>query len=277
MIQRGICRCKGGKQPMKHEHEHQHEHGHEHHHNHTKGRVLTVRANSGLSGDMLMTGLLKMITSEDSLLDNILSAVMPELQGTVKIIKKQVNGIYGWHAEVNLPHQHEHRTLSDIMAIINASAMSDKGRALAIETFTLLAKAEGCVHGKSADEIHFHEVGALDSILDICVVCELFADISPDRFVVSPLPIADGSVHCAHGIIPVPAPAVLEMLEGIPVRSFKGCGETVTPTAISLLKSLKAEFGLWPDMTVDKKALVYGTKIFENAPNGAIFASGKCL
>ena len=91
---------------------------------------------------------------------------------------------------------------------------------------------------------------------------------------VSPLPIADGEVVCAHGVIPVPAPAVLELLEGIPVRPFSGEGETVTPTAIALLRSLGATFGPWPAMLVEKRALVYGSRVFANAPNGTIFACG---
>ena len=116
--------------------------------------------------------------------------------------------------------------------------------------------------------------GALDSILDICMACVLFTRLSPARFVVSPLPIADGEVVCAHGVIPVPAPAVLELLEGIPVRPFSGEGETVTPTAIALLRSLGATFGPWPAMLVERRALVYGARVFANAPNGTIFACG---
>ena len=104
--------------------------------------------------------------------------------------------------------------------------------------------------------------------------CELFARLSLSRFVVSPLPVADGHVHCAHGIIPVPAPAVIELMEGVPVRPFAGQGETVTPTAMALLKALDAEFGPWPAMRVESRALVYGTKVFEGAPNGALFAFG---
>lgn len=86
--------------------------------------------------------------------------------------------------------------------------------------------------------------------------------------------MADGWVTCAHGVIPVPAPAVLELLDGVPVRPFAGQGETVTPTAMALLKAMKAEFGPWPAMRVERRALVYGTRVFEGAPNGALFACG---
>jgi uncharacterized protein (DUF111 family) len=259
-----------------HDHGHEHEHGHDHehsHHGHVPS-VLTIRANSGLSGDMLLAGLLKMTEVDEAETAAMLAAIMPELTGTLRLVRKQVNHIGGWHAEVNLPHQHEHRTLADITALINACGMTDAAKGLATETFNLLARAEATVHEKRPEDVHFHEVGALDSILDICLTCGLFAKLAPSRFVVSPLPMADGFVACAHGIIPVPAPAVLELLEGIPVRPFAGRGETVTPTAIALLRALGAEFGPWPSMRVDKRALVYGGKVFEDAPNGAIFAFG---
>ena len=257
-------------------HEHHHEHEHHHHEKElSSGPVLTIRAHSGLSGDIFLAGLLCMTQTTPQQMEDILSSIMPELAGSVQLVRKEVNHIGGWHAEVTLPHQHEHRTLADILALIESCGMSENSKALASRAFTLLASAEAAVHGRPAEEVHFHEVGALDSILDICLSCELFHRLSPSRFVASPLPMADGFVHCAHGVIPVPAPAVLELLDGVPVRPFPGQGETVTPTAMALLKALGAEFGPWPAMQVEKKALVYGTRVFEDAPNGALFACGR--
>ena len=257
-------------------HDHSHSHDHHHHeHDVPSAPVLTVRAHSGLSGDMFLAGLLRMTEISPEELEAALVSIMPELSGCVQLVRKEVNHIGGWHAQVTLPHQHEHRTLADILSLIAAGGMSDEGKALASQTFTLLAQAEGAVHGLTPAQVHFHEVGALDSILDICLSCELFHRLSPSRFVASPLPMADGFVHCAHGVIPVPAPAVLELLDGVPVRPFPGQGETVTPTAMALLKALGAEFGPWPAMQVEKKALVYGTRVFEDAPNGALFACGR--
>lgn len=237
-------------------------------------RVLTIRAHSGLSGDIVLAGLLRMTETDGDTLDALLASILPDLAGSVRLVPKQVNHIGGWHALVSLPHQHAHRTLGDMAALIAASGMSETAKRLAMETFVLLAGAEGAVHGKKPEEVHFHEVGALDSILDICASCELFTRLAPERFVVSPLPLADGEVTCAHGVLPVPAPAVLEMLEGVPVRPFSGRGETVTPTALALLKSLRADFGPWPAMRVERRALVYGTRVFAGAPNGAVFAWG---
>ena len=240
------------------------------------GSILTIRAHSGLSGDMFLAGLLCMTGIDVQKLDYLLSSILPELAGTVRLTQRQVNHIAGWHAEVILPHQHVHRTFADISRIITESDMSEQGKKLSTQTFALLAEAEAAVHAKKTEDVQFHEVGALDSILDICLSCELFALLAPKQFIVSPLPIADGEVVCAHGVIPVPAPAVLELLEGVPVVPFAGIGETVTPTGIALLRSLGASFGAWPAMYIEKRALVYGSRIFSGAPNGTIFAYGKC-
>lgn len=265
--------------PHEQPHEHVHAHGHEPHGQGSptavEGSVLTVRSHSGLSGDILLAGFLRMTELEKEELDKRLHAILPELAGSVRLVRRQVNHIGGWHAEVSLPHQHEHRTFADIAALIASGGMDEVAKRLATDTFALLAKAEAFVHGRTPEEVHFHEVGALDSILDICMVCDLFVRLAPSRFVVSPLPVADGSVVCAHGVIPVPAPAVLELLRGIPIRPFPAEDETVTPTAAALLRALGATFGPWPAMTVERTALVYGTRTFPDVPNGTIFAYGR--
>lgn len=241
---------------------------------HAAETVLTIRAHSGLSGDIFLAGMLRMTECGPDETETLLAAIMPELAGSLRLVRRQVNHIGGWHAEVSLPHQHAHRTLTDITELIAAGGMSDDAKRLSTDTFALLARAEAAVHEKRPEDVHFHEVGALDSILDICLSCELFVRLAPSRLVVSPLPVADGDVACAHGVIPVPAPAVLELMHGVPVRPFPGQGETVTPTAMALLRALGAEFGPWPAMRVEKRALVYGTRVFPDAPNGAIFAWG---
>ena len=224
-----------------------------------------------LSGLILMSG----IGEEER--EALLKAIMPELNGTIRLVRKEIGGIGGWHTHVGLPSQHAHRTLADILDMIGKSGMDERSKALAADTFALLARAEGAVHGMPKERIHFHEVGALDSILDICLNCALFVRLDPGAFIVSPLPMADGHIHCAHGVIPSPAPAVLELLDGVAVRPFAGSGETVTPTALALLKTLGAQFGPWPSMKVEKHALVYGTRVFEGVPNGAVFAMGQAL
>lgn len=290
---------------MNHDHEdlHGHEqHGHEHAgpgHAAPHGRVLTIRSHSGLSGDMLLTGLALMNAAADTeaagpapvgtaalvdaangLLAELLAplaATVPALQGCVAITRKEVGGIGGWRAEVRLPEAHAHRDLAHIREIIEASGLSGHARRLSLDCFALLARCEAEVHGKDPDDVCFHEVGALDSILDICLACALFDRLAPARFVVGPLPLADGSVRCAHGLIPAPAPAVLALLGGIPVRPFAGgaaAGELVTPTALALLRTFGCEFGPWPAFRVTATALVYGSKTFPDTANGAVFAVG---
>lgn len=200
---------------------------------------------------------------------------IPSLQGAVRLEARSVNAVSGIGCLIALPHEHEHRTLADIERIIAGSNLPEDAQALSVKAFTLLAGAEAAVHGMEPRSVTFHEVGALDSILDTCMVCRLFTLIKPAHFICSPLPLADGVVLCAHGCMPAPAPAVLRLLEGVPVRGFFGEGETVTPTAISLLKALGADFGPWPEMTVTKTLISYGSKQFANVPNGAVWALGE--
>lgn len=240
------------------------------------GPVLTVRAASGLSGDMILAGLAAMAGVSNAELEGLVKELgLPALEGAVSLEPRSVNQIAGVGCRIALPHEHAHRSLADIRKIIEGSAMPEAAKDLAIRAFTILGEAEAAVHGKEPDQVNFHEVGALDSILDTCLSCRLFTLLAPARFICSPLPIADGVIHCAHGHVPSPAPAVLRLLEGIPVTAFAGSGETVTPTAISLLKAMDAQFGSWPAMTVERTVISYGTKVFENAPNGAIWAFGK--
>ena len=237
--------------------------------------ILTVRAMSGLSGDMILSGLSRLGGADDDSLSALVRAVLPEKPDIqVKVKPRSVNSIAGWGAKIDLPHEHAHRNLPDILNIIEHSALDPAAKKLAAAAFNLLAAAEGKVHGKDPAEVTFHEVGALDSILDICLSSALFCQIAPSSFVCSPLPLADGSVKCAHGRLPTPAPSVLEMLNGVAVCGFDGQGETVTPTAIALLKTFGATFGPWPDMIVESQAVTFGDKIFPGVPNGAIWAVG---
>ncbi|MCD8339187.1 MAG: LarC family nickel insertion protein [Burkholderiales bacterium] len=240
-------------------------------------KVLTVRMHSGLAGDMFLCGLLRMLAYTQEQTNEILCGIFPKLTGTVRLTRKSVNNIGGWFCEVDLPHEHEHRNLKDVLDIISTAQMSEKAKELASKTFEIVAQAEGEVHSLPIDQVHFHEVGALDSILDICLTCELFARLAPDVLIVSPLPVADGQIKCAHGIIPCPAPAVQALLPNMQVRPFPALGETVTPTAVALLKALNPTFGNWPRMQIEKIDTVYGTYEYPGVPNGATFAFGTLI
>lgn len=239
--------------------------------------VLTIRAYSGLSGDIFLAGLARLTEIGEEELDAFLRNVLPQLAGTVKLGKKTLRHISGSHLTVSLPQEHTHRRLSEIFEIIEKSPLQKSAKDKAQAAFTLIAKAEADVHNTSMEDVHFHEVGALDSILDICMTCELFTRLAPDLFVVSPLPLADGAIVCDHGVLPSPAPAVIKMLDGVQITGFPGRGETVTPTALALLRVFNAAFGPWPSMCVKKHAFVYGSKVFPDAPNGALFVTGTSL
>jgi len=260
--------------------------------------ILVIRTPSGLSGDMLVTGLARLAgrdetasqaiaaersspgaldkQSPQAILDALLSDVgLPELSDAARLQPRAVSGIAGWGLSLALPHSHEHRHLADVTAIIHASRLSKRAKHLACRTFSLLARAEGAVHGIAPELVHFHEVGALDSILDVCLTCALFDRLSPDVFVCSPLPVCDGQVQCAHGLLSTPAPATLKLLEGLPVYGVDSCGETLTPTAVALLKALDARFGPWPPMVIERQERAYGTRVLPGVPNGALFALGQ--
>jgi len=259
------------------EHDEEHPHRADHHGRYRKGaKILTVRAVAGLSGDMMLSGLAGLAEITQPEMDMLTGEMgLPALKGAVRLEPRSVNGVSGLGCRITLPHEHEHRNLAAIEKIIMASAMPEAAKELSSNAFSLLAQAEAAVHGMTPAQVTFHEVGALDSILDTCMVCRLFTLIEPEHFVCSPLPLADGVIVCAHGHMPSPAPAVLRLLEGVPVRGFAGAGETVTPTALSLLKALGAAFGPWPEMTVKKTLISYGSKVFANAPNGAVWALGE--
>jgi len=238
--------------------------------------VLVLRTPSGISGDMLVTGLARIATVSDDQLEALVASIgIPALCGTLKIHPHTVQEISGWKAEINLPHEHAHRTLSTIEALISESSLAPEAAALAQRSFRILAEAEARVHQVPPEKVHFHEVGALDSILDTCLAAALFQRIAPSRFVCSPLPVCDGVIHCEHGLLASPAPAVLEMLGGVRVYGISSQGETVTPTALAFLKAAGASFGQWPHMTVQTTVRAYGSRILPGVPNGAIFALGK--
>lgn len=252
--------------------------------------ILTIRPHCGLSGDIFLTGLILLLIKNrgiqpesqeaDRLVDDILVRILPLLSGCAKIRRIERFGIGGFMAQLSLPHEHEHRHLSDIENIIAASAMTEQAKKLAHFCFETLANAEGHVHGVPSREVHFHEVGALDSILDICAVCELYVMLGSPRLFCGPLPMADGEIACAHGLVPAPAPVVLELLQGFEVIPFKGdmaAGELVTPTAMVLLRAFNAVCSGWPAMRVENCVLAYGQKVFPGVANGTIFAIGHNL
>lgn len=162
-------------------------------------------------------------------------------------------------------HGHHHASLADIDSLIDSLAVSDRVKADAKTVYALIADAESRVHGRPVTEIHFHEVGTMDAVADVVGVCLLMEEIAPDEVIASPVHTGSGHVHCAHGILPVPAPATAMILQGIPSYSAGVRGELCTPTGAALLKHFVSRFGDRPVMTVSAIGYGMGKKDFEQA------------
>ncbi len=162
-------------------------------------------------------------------------------------------------------HHHHHTHMSDIENIINGLNVSDKVKGDALAVYGLIAEAESKAHGKPITDIHFHEVGTMDAVADIVGVCVLLEQIGADKIVVSPLATGFGQVRCAHGILPVPAPATASIIEGIPTYSGDVEGELLTPTGAALLKHFADSFGTRPVMAIEKTGYGMGRKDFAKA------------
>jgi uncharacterized protein (DUF111 family) len=159
--------------------------------------------------------------------------------------------------------EHHHRNFSDIKNLINQSDLNQKVKDLSIDIFAKVAEAEAKVHNKDINEVHFHEVGAVDSIVDIVGAAILIDLLNPDHIYASPVSLGTGFVDAAHGRIPVPAPATIEILKGVTVYSTGVRGELVTPTGAAIIKTLTEEFMEMPELEISKIAYGAGKKDFE--------------
>ncbi len=160
---------------------------------------------------------------------------------------------------------HHHASVKDIDEIIGGLNVSEKVKADARAVYSLIADAESKVHGRPVTEIHFHEVGTMDAVADVVGVCLLMEMLSPEQVIASPVHTGSGHVHCAHGILPVPAPATALILQGIPSYGGEVKGELCTPTGAALLKHFVSRFGDRPVMTVEAIGYGMGKKDFERA------------
>jgi len=173
------------------------------------------------------------------------------------------------HAQVHdVPHTHAGaRPYREIRAMIEGSSLPDSTKALALSAFAILASAEGSAHGVPVEEVTFHEVGGDDAIADIVGVAALITALAPDEIVVSPVPIGRGLTRGAHGPIPLPGPAVLAILTGVPLAETGLQGETVTPTGAALLKALATRFGPMPSLELERSGSGAGHRAWPDRPN----------
>jgi len=193
----------------------------------------------------------------------------------IVVKKDSKNGITGTKVDVVLTHkehdhphhedhhEHHHRHLKDIAAIINGSTLNDRVKKSSMDMFMRIAQAEAKVHGQSIDEVHFHEVGAIDSIVDMIGAAIALDYLHVDKIMASPVQVGGGFVKCAHGLIPVPAPATVEILKGIPMKSGIVPFETTTPTGAAILAANVDEFTDKLDFSVKKIGYGLGSRDLE--------------
>lgn len=176
-------------------------------------------------------------------------------------------GLSATYARVETAHEHKHRHLSDIKQIIEGSGLSDAVKRRAVQIFTRLAEAEARVHNEPVDHVHFHEVGALDAIVDVVGAAICFDALKIERFVSSPLHVGSGMVRMAHGQFPIPPPAVAELLKGVPFYATEIKGELLTPTGAAIITTVCSEYGPIPEMKTDATGYGAGTRDYPDFPN----------
>ena len=177
------------------------------------------------------------------------------------------SGLSATYARVKAAHQHTHRHLADILKIIFASGLSEGVKQRAAKIFSRLAEAEARVHNEPVDHVHFHEVGALDAIVDVVGASICFELLAIDHFVCSPLHVGSGTIEMAHGRFPVPPPAVTELLRGVPFYSTEIAGELLTPTGAAIITTVADEYGGIPQMVVEQVGYGAGTREYDKFPN----------
>ncbi len=251
-------------------------------------RIAYLECFSGMSGDMFL-GALVDCGVPARLLEETVAAL--DVEARLEISRAVRSGISATKVDVwvkgekDLPreqywaeknknekhgHSHSHspaRTLNEIRRTISAAPVSDRAKQTAIDIFGALGAAEGKIHNVPIESVHFHEVGAVDAIVDIVCAAAGADTLGVDEFICSPLNVGGGSVKCAHGSLPVPAPATLELLRGAPVYSSGLQAELVTPTGAAIVKTLAARFAPFPDMKVERSGYGAGSRDFPGHPN----------
>jgi uncharacterized protein (TIGR00299 family) protein len=221
---------------------------------------------SGISGDMLLGALLDVGLPFDDLKQALRTV---PLQGyKLQILKEERNHLFGTRFLVHVEEdKHSARTFADVRTIISTSGLSEWVKERSIRVFESLAVAEGKIHGCPPQDVHFHEVGGVDSIIDIVGAVIGVETLGITSLYGSALPLGTGFVESRHGPLPVPAPATIALLRGIPVYDAGVKGELITPTGAALLKGLARAFGLMPPMTVDQIGYGVGSRNLANRPN----------
>jgi uncharacterized protein (TIGR00299 family) protein len=242
-------------------------------------KLLYLDCFAGISGDMFLGAFLDLGVSEDALRAELEKLHLRDYRISSHRVTKQNISATKFDitvfedAEVRLPSPllhaviHEHRGYTEIAAMIEKSGLSQRVKDRALRVFRRIGEAEAKIHGIPLEEIHFHEIGAVDSVVDIVGACIAVELLGVDDIHASPPRLGSGFVETAHGRFPVPAPATLELLKGIPVQPSNEAFELVTPTGAALLAEFCTRFGPLPAMSIEKIGYGAGTRDLEKTPN----------
>lgn len=238
-------------------------------------KTLYIDCKMGAAGDMLTAALLELLPDPDGFMAEVNALGIPDVK-----IRREPSakcGINGTRVIVTVggreesermyegPVHHHHGSMGDIKAIADKLPIPDRVKNHLMTVYGLIAEAESHVHKVPVTDIHFHEVGAMDAVADIVSVCLLMDRIAPDKVIVSPINVGGGTVRCAHGILPVPAPATLYILKGAPIYGGSIKSELCTPTGAALLRTFASEFGDMPVMKTEAVGYGMGEKDFDTA------------
>ncbi len=227
-------------------------------------KVLHFDCFSGVSGDMTLGALIDAGVSADAVRAGIASLGLPI---TLEIEKVRKGGFAATQVRVQAPEQDKHRHLHHVEAILSGGKLTDRQRDLALRIFRRLAEAEAAVHGIAVERVHFHEVGALDSIADIAGAAIALDLLGAEHVTSRSVPTGHGTVICAHGVMPIPTPATAELLKGVPLAPSPIQAELTTPTGAAILTTVVREWVEAPAMTISSVGHGAGTKNFPEQPN----------
>ena len=235
-------------------------------------KTLYIDCAMGCAGDMLTAALLELHPDRDGFIARMNDALGGKAVLSAKPDRKC--GVMGTHVTVLINgdeegeperHHHHHTSVAEITEFIDTVPLADEVKDNAKAVYTHIAEAESRVHGHPIENIHFHEVGSLDALADVLSVCELMHELAPDKVLASPVNVGSGFVKCAHGVLPVPAPATELILRGVPIYSGQIKSELCTPTGAALLKHFADAFVPMPVLRVERAGCGTGKKNFETA------------
>lgn len=228
-------------------------------------RVLYFDCFSGAAGDMILGALIAAGADRDVVRARISGLGIGGFELKIEDVRKQ--GFSAIKIQVDWQPDHAHRHLHHIQKIIDASSLSAFVKQTAMRVFQRLAEAEARVHGTTIEKVHFHEVGAVDAIVDIVGTAIALELLNVDRIVCSPVPVGSGTVQCDHGVMPVPAPATAELLKRVPIAACDETGELLTPTGAAILTTIADSFGPMPEMMIESIGFGAGTRDGKSRPN----------